>query len=461
MSAEKSKANKAASLGEGSVPSLVLRFAATTLAALLLNSVYSLTDALFVSWRVGENAMGGISLVFPFVVLQGAISTAVGSGAASVVSRKLGQGDPRAAGEATQTARAVFYLSALLISIIGLLLLDPLLSFMGATPELYLPAKQYFTILLLGNVFSTGFSSIIRAEGNMLYGLLIWVIPISVNIGLDALFILTFNWGIQGSAAATVLSQFLSAMMSVLFFRKLSVQDFKNARPRLKTAGEILTVGVPSLVQMGSLSLATLVLNRVLSETGGTAGVNAFAYISKILTVAVLPFTAVAQAVAPIAGYSFGAGQRRRIQKTFRLGLLLSFLYALLSFGVLCAAPTAFFAAVYRRRRRAGTRNCRTSGDCRFALVFAAAAAFRVRAASGGQKALVAASIRRFLGALITDCLAVREKIRGFRCVVGLCRFQLRGDFARGRKTHLNETKNSIAIKEKQGAKLHPAFFLF
>lgn len=342
MSAETSKANKAASLGEGSVPSLVLRFAATTFAALLLNSVYSLTDALFVSWRVGENAMGGISLVFPFVVLQGAISTAVGSGAASVVSRKLGEGDPRAAGESTQTARAVFYLSALLISIIGLLFLDPILAFMGATTELYLPAKQYFTILLLGNVFSTGFSSIIRAEGNMLYGLLIWVIPISVNIGLDALFILAFNWGIQGSASATVFSQFLSAMMSILFFRKFSVQDFKNARPRLKTAGEILAVGVPSLVQMGSLSLATLVLNRVLSETGGTAGVNAFAYISKILTVAVLPFTAVAQAVAPIAGYSFGAGQAKRVLKTFRFGLLLSFLYALLAFGILCAAPTTF-----------------------------------------------------------------------------------------------------------------------
>ena len=68
MSVERSKTNKAASVGKGSVPSLVLRFAAATLAALLLNSVYSLTDALFVSWRVGENAMGGISLVFPFVV---------------------------------------------------------------------------------------------------------------------------------------------------------------------------------------------------------------------------------------------------------------------------------------------------------------------------------------------------------------------------------------------------------
>lgn len=342
MSAEKSKTSQAALLGEGNVPSLVLRFAATTFAALLLNSVYSLTDALFVSRRVGENAMGGISLVFPFVVLQGAISTAVGSGAASVVSRKLGQNNPKAAGEATQTARAVFYLSALVISVLSLLLLDPLLAFMGATPELYLPAKQYFTILLLGNVFSTGFSSIIRAEGNMLYGLLIWVIPITLNIGLDAMFILVLDWGIQGSAAATVLSQFVSAMMSVLFFRKFSVQDFKKVRPHLKTMWEILAIGVPSLVQMGSLSLATLVLNRILSETGGTAGVNAFAYISKILTVAVLPFTAVAQAVAPIAGYSFGAGNPKRVLKTFRFGLFLSFVYALLAFALLRIAPTAF-----------------------------------------------------------------------------------------------------------------------
>jgi len=352
----------------------------------------------------------------------------------------------------------VFYLSALLISIIGLLLLDPLLSFMGATPELYLPAKQYFTILLLGNVFSTGFSSIIRAEGNMLYGLLIWVIPITLNIGLDALFILAFNWGIQGSAAATVLSQFLSAMMSVLFFRKFSVQEFKNARPRLKTAGEILAVGVPSLVQMGSLSLATLVLNRVLSETGGTAGVNAFAYISKILTVAVLPFTAVAQAVAPIVGYSFGAGQFRRMQKTFRFGLLLSFLYALLSFGVLCATPTAFLRLFTDNRGvlETGTAGLRVIAVSLWflplPLLFAS-----VLQAEG--KKLWSLLLYGASSVLLLP-IAVREKIRGFRCVVGLCRFQRCGDFARGRKTCLYETKNRITIKEKQGAKLHPVFFL-
>ena len=86
-------------LGSAKIPSLILRFSATTLAALVLNSVYTLTDALFVSWGVGGHAMGGVSVVFPFTILQGAISTAVGGGAASIISRKLGAQKQEEAGE--------------------------------------------------------------------------------------------------------------------------------------------------------------------------------------------------------------------------------------------------------------------------------------------------------------------------------------------------------------------------
>ncbi|MCC8023546.1 MAG: MATE family efflux transporter, partial [Clostridiales bacterium] len=86
------KLDKTRALGEEPVGRLVLRFASTTLAALLFNALYSLTDTLFVSWGVGDNAMGGVSIVFPFVIIQGAVSTAVGGGAAAIVSRKLGQG---------------------------------------------------------------------------------------------------------------------------------------------------------------------------------------------------------------------------------------------------------------------------------------------------------------------------------------------------------------------------------
>ena len=118
---------KTTALGEEAIPRLVLRFAATTLAALLLNAVYTLTDALFISWGVGENAMGGVSVVFPFVILQGAISIALGGGAASIISRKLGEGKKQEAGEVTLNAMLAFYSSAILITILGLALLNPLL----------------------------------------------------------------------------------------------------------------------------------------------------------------------------------------------------------------------------------------------------------------------------------------------------------------------------------------------
>lgn len=193
--------------------------------------------------------MGGVSVVFPFAILQGAIATALGGGAASIVSRKLGEGRPEDAGRTTISAMAAFYASALLITLIGFLAMEPILRLMGVTGELYPDAKAYLTILLAGNVFSTGFSAIIRAEGRMTYSLVIWVIPISVNIALDALFILGFGWGVRGAAVATVACQFVSFSMSILFFMRFSVQNIRKQRPNMRRIGEILEIGLPSLIQ--------------------------------------------------------------------------------------------------------------------------------------------------------------------------------------------------------------------
>ncbi len=93
--------NSVQQMADTPVKTLILQYAAVTLSALLLNSVYTLTDALFVSWGVGSRAMGGVSVVFPFVILQGAIATALGGGAASIVSRKLGEGNMEEAGRTT------------------------------------------------------------------------------------------------------------------------------------------------------------------------------------------------------------------------------------------------------------------------------------------------------------------------------------------------------------------------
>ena len=192
-------------LGTAPVHKLVLSFMLTALAGLLLNTVYSLTDALFVAHAVGDDAMGGISAVYPFVILQSALATAVGSGAAVLVALRLGEGDKKGAGSATLSAMTVFYAVSGGATIVGFCVLDELLAAMGATGVLYEHAKDYFVVILAGNVFSTGFSSVIRAEGANLYSLLIWAIPILLNIVLDAVFILALDLGVTGSALATVM----------------------------------------------------------------------------------------------------------------------------------------------------------------------------------------------------------------------------------------------------------------
>lgn len=322
-----------------SIPALVFKYSLTTLAALLFSALYNTVDALFVSRGVGDNAIGGVSVVFPFMIIQAAIAQTVGGGAASVVSRKLGNGDKKGAGEATLCAMALFYISALTVTAAGLIFMKPILSLLGVTKELAPYATEYFRIILLGNVFSTGFSSIIRAEGRMGYSLMIWLIPTAVNIVLDAVFIFSLNMGVKGVAAATVLGQFTSFSMSVLFFARFSSQNFHGAKPNIKTVKEIIGIGIPTLVQSGSLSVIALTVNNILSRNGGTFGVNTFAYMSKIITFGIVPVNAVALASSPVIGYNYGAKNKLRVKNTVSFSLAVCAAYSII------AVITAYFAS--------------------------------------------------------------------------------------------------------------------
>ncbi|KAA3659648.1 MAG: MATE family efflux transporter [Chloroflexi bacterium] len=329
-------------LSQEKIPKLVVSYTLTTLSALLFHSIYTLIDSLFVSWGVGDNAMGGVSIIFPFVLLQAAIATALGGGAASLVSRKIGAGRLDEAGNVAFNAMVIFWITAVITTLLGFLLLIPLLNVMGVTAELNDYARDYFTIILLGNLFSTGFSSIIRAEGNMRYGLLIWVIPIAINIGLDAIFILVLDWGVKGSAYATVAGQFTSFCMSILFFVKFSTLTFKGARLNLIVVKEILFVGLPVLIQSIVPALSLLLINNVLKYSSGTLAINTFAYINRILLLAMIPFIALTQAISPIIGYNHGAKKFERVKQTIKFAIILSLFYALIAFAILEIAPQLF-----------------------------------------------------------------------------------------------------------------------
>lgn len=331
----KNKISKSEEMAVEKIPKLVLRYSSVTFLSLFFSALYNLVDTLFVSHGIGDNAMGGVSIVFPFMMIQAAVAQMVGAGAASIVSRALGAGDAKKAGQATLNAMLIFYSTAIFTTVLGFVFFEDILVLLGATEEIMPYAREYFAVMLVGTVFSTGFSSIIRAEGRMTYALMIWVVPTTVNIVLDWVFIFALHLGAKGAALATVACQFTSFCMSMIFFSKLSCQKFKGAKLDIRVIGEIIGVGTPTLILLSTTSVSSIVFNNILRSTAGTVGVNAFAYISKIMTFAVVPFNAMAQAIAPIIDFNHGRGEQKRVRSTLVFSSSLSIVYAVFAAAVL------------------------------------------------------------------------------------------------------------------------------
>lgn len=316
-------------LGEAPIPTLIGRYFGATFAALLFSALYNLVDSVFVSRGIGSTAMGGVAIVGPFMMIQAAVAQTVGGGAASIISRYLGKKEYAKAGEISLNAMAVFYSTAVLVTAVGLVFCEPILRLLGATEEMLPYAREYFPVIVAGTVFSTGFSSLIRAEGRMTYALLIWLIPTGVNILLDGVFIFWLHMGVRGAALATVICYATSAGMWFLFLFRFSEQTLKGARVRFSIIREIVLIGFPTFLQMSGTGFMNMVLNRILGTVGGTQGVTTYAYMTRVSGFGTVPFYALTQTISPIIGYNFGAGKQPRIRETLRFSLGAGMVYSL------------------------------------------------------------------------------------------------------------------------------------
>ncbi len=326
--------DKTEDLGTKNVPRLILSYFFTALMGLVLNSIYNLTDTLFISRGVGDVAMGGVSIVSPFVLFQGAVSTMIGGGAATLVSIELGKKEYEKAGTVTFNAMILFYGIAIATTAFGLIFRDDILSLMGAKGEVFDCAKQYFTIILMGNVFSTGFSSIIRAEGKNIYGMIIWVVPIVLNIILDAVFILVLKWEVRGAAIATISAQILSFLFSIVFFTRFTTQKFTRKKLSATIIGSICKTGLPVLAQISSFSIIIAIVNAVISKIGGSNEVVAFGYIHKTIYYFIAPLMALSQAISPIISYNYTQRNTLRLKTVAKTSLILAISYSLLAIMV-------------------------------------------------------------------------------------------------------------------------------
>jgi len=330
-------------LGNEKIGKLLLELSSQTTLSLLVYAIYSITDTYFLSVGINSLAAAGASIISPVLIGLGAVATTVGAGGASVASRALGEQNMERASRTVANTFLIFWAAAIVITIAGAAFIEPIVYLLGATDTIAPYAITYGRIIFLGALTSTGFSSIIRADGNARYSTTIWVIPVTANLVLCWLFIMVLKIGAAGAALATVAGQAISASMSVYFFFFRKNRSYRIKAPYFKPdwslIGEVLMIGFPSLIKNFSASLVVIITNNLLKQIGGDSALGVFAIVNRLYSALNMPQTGIVQGMQPLVGYNFGQKQFERVRTTVRLSLSATVVYGSLVCGICLLMP--------------------------------------------------------------------------------------------------------------------------
>jgi putative MATE family efflux protein len=340
--------SKAERLGTEKIGKLLWEMSSQTTLALLVYAIYSVTDTYFLSVGINSLAAAGASIISPVLIALGGVATTVGAGGASIVSRALGERNHEKASRAVANTFLVFWTVAVLITIFGTIFIKPLVALFGATNSIAPYAITYGRIIFLGAITSTGYSTIVRADGNIRFSTAMWIIPVTTNIVLCWLFIMVLHMGVAGAALATVTGQAVSAGMSIyfFFFRKNRSYNIKAEyfKPHWPIIGEVLLVGFPSFVKSLSTGIVVIVMNNLLKVIGGDTALGVFAIVSKLYSSLNTPQTGIVQGMQPIAGFNFGLKKFDRVRQTIRYSIGSSIIYGVLVCALCLLIPAAMLS---------------------------------------------------------------------------------------------------------------------
>lgn len=334
-------------LGEAKIGKLLLKYFIPAFIGVFVNALYNIVDRIFIGRGVGAEALSGISIVFPVMLIMMAFGMLIGIGTGVYVSINLGKKDLEEAEKTLGTGFFLMIVASAIIMIVTYLLKVPILRSFGATEEIFQYANDYLDIVLSGVAFMViGFSlnSIIRSEGNAKIAMISMILSSVVNLILDPIFIFWLDLGVKGAAYATIISMFVLMVWVLIHFRsKRSVVKLRkrNIRFNRNILMQIIAIGMAPFTMQIANSVVQGLLNKKLIILGGDLAVGAMGIINSVVTMVVMAIVALNMASQPIIGYNFGAKSVERIKDTLRISLIAATLIAVVAFVVTEAIPGA------------------------------------------------------------------------------------------------------------------------
>jgi len=290
-----------------------------TTVSMLITNIYNMADAYYVS-TLGTSAGGAISVVFGLMAILQAFGFMFGHGAGSNISRMLGG---KQQGRASEYASTGFFAAlgcGLIILTGGLSFIDPLMRLLGSTDTILPYARNYGKWILIAAPAMTAscvLNNILRYEGKATLAMIGLTTGGILNICLDPLFIFHFGLGTEGAGLATAISQYISfsILLSMFLFKKTqSKLSLRLVQKDIRTIGDIVITGLPSLARQGLNSVSTMVLNNQ-AKPFGDAAIAAMGYVGRTSSLIFSVGLGIGQGFQPVSGYNYGAKKYSRVKK--------------------------------------------------------------------------------------------------------------------------------------------------
>ena len=310
-------------LGTEKIGRLLKQYALPAIIAQTAASLYNMVDSIFIGQGVGPLAISGLAVTFPLMNLSTAFGTLVGAGAAVMLSVLLGQKNYKAANKVLGNVVSLNIIIGLIFMAVALIFIDPILYFFGASENTLPYAKEYITIILIGNVITHvyfGLNAAMRSSGFPKKAMALTIFTVVFNTVLDPIFIFVLNMGIAGAAWATVLAQTV-AMIIVLkhFSDKERAFHFEKGifKLDLRVAKDSLAIGMGPFLMNAAACLVTLFINQQLRDYSGDLGIGAYGICNRLIFMFIMICMGLNQGMQPIAGYNYGAKQYSRVKEVF------------------------------------------------------------------------------------------------------------------------------------------------
>ena len=332
----------------------LLRFTLPSMVMMVFTSIYGVVDGIFISNFVGSDPFAAINLIMPFLMILGALGFMLGSGGSALVGYYLGMRQEKRANEIFSLLVYVLLGVGALLTVLGLLFLEPVARLLGADADLLPYCVRYARIVLLGLVpftLQNVFQSFLVTAERPHFGLYITVGAGVTNMVLDALLVGVIPLGVEGAAIATVLSQCVGGILPLVYFARPNTSRLRltrtrwELRPVLKSAAN----GSSEFMTNISMSIVTMLYNWQLLRLMGADGVTVFGIIMYVSFIFVALFLGYSMGSAPIVSFHYGAGNQEELKGLFRrsLTIILAMSAGLTVLAIVLAKPLAMIFVSY------------------------------------------------------------------------------------------------------------------